>query len=1295
MRLKSVFKSSYLLLAAVLTLVTLLALPWLVLKSPIASAALPPEDQPDRSAVVASQGITDGYVIVHYYRPAGDYGDWTSGDFNDYWGLHLWGAGVDEPGIGWSAPKKFAGIDDFGAYVALKVADPNQPINYIVHKGNDKDTPNDRSFVPADFPELWIVQGDANNYASRAEAQNYVVVHYNRPGGDYTGWGLHLWQGGVNFTTWAAPLLPAGTDDYGAYFVISKTAYPSLSFTLPLSFAVHNGDTRDIDTDRSFVPAQLPAVWLKQAALPVYPHRGAVENYAVIHYRRQLGDYGNYSSTNYIDYWGVHAWGGVTAPGWTSPYTPTGQDTYGVYFKLPLNAGATSFNYILHRGDTKDPDGDQTLDVITTGYEIWVAQGLVSGTVQSQYSHPAIPLAKQARLLVGDLGKQQAYWVNENTIAWARATDPNNIYRLYYDANAGLTLVPNGINGGQFITLTVAPAGLPADVRAKFPHLAGLPALTISTTDVSKVADILKGQFAVASFSSTVPSLNDATGLQIPGVLDALYTYTGTLGVVYNGVTPSVKLWAPTAQQVNFYLYDDSVTTTASFTAAMAFNATSGVWSVTGLPSWTGKYYLYEVVVFAPGTGQIEHNFVTDPYAVSLSMNSTRSQIVNLNDAALKPAGWDALTKPAYTVPENSSIYELHVRDFSMNDTTVPTAARGTFMAFTYTNTNGMRHLTELAQAGLSHLHLLPVFDFATVNENPAARTEPDWSVLASYPASSTQQQALINPLRDLDGFNWGYDPLHYSVPEGSYSTNPTGTTRVVEFRQMVKSLNQAGLRVVVDVVYNHTSASGQTSNSVLDRIVPGYYHRLNSDGGVESSTCCANTASENAMMEKLMIDSAVMWARYYKVDGFRFDLMGHHMKSNMLNLRAALDALTLANDGVNGREIYVYGEGWDFGEVANNARGVNATQRNMAGTGIGTFNDRSRDAVRGGGPFDSGNALVTNQGFISGLYYDPNELNAGASLTVQKASLLHSADLIRVGLAGNLATYTFTGATGAVISGAGVDYNGSPAGYTADPQENIFYISAHDNQTLYDMEQYKMPLDSTRDERVRADNVGVSFVCFAQGVPFMQAGTDMLRSKSFDSDSYNSSDWFNRLDFSYQSNNFGAGLPPANANQTNWPLMEPRLANVTLKPGYTEIMSSVRNLRELFSIRASTRLFHLQTAAEVQEHLKYYNTGPDQIPGLIVMALADPQQKLSDRYDLVVTLFNATDDPVVFSNTQLLSKTLTLHPVQAGSYDPVVKTARYQASTGVFTVPARTTAVFVQLAKQYRILLPLVMRGQ
>ena len=402
----------------------------------------------------------------------------------------------------------------------------------------------------------------------------------------------------------------------------------------------------------------------------------------------------------------------------------------------------------------------------------------------------------------------------------------------------------------------------------------------------------------------------------------------------------------------------------------------------------------------------------------------------------------------------------------------------------------------------------------------------------ATRPTASSSRRRWRRS-RTSDGYNWGYDPWHYTTPEGSYATDPDGTTRIVEYREMVEALNETGLRVVMDVVYNHTTASGQDPKSVLDKVVPGYYHRLDADGDIETSTCCQNTATEHRMMEKLMVDSVVTWAKQYKVDGFRFDLMGHHSKANMLAVRAALDALTLAEDGVDGKSIYLYGEGWNFGEVQNNARFVQATQLNMAGTGIGTFNDRLRDAVRGGGPFDTDPRL---QGFATGLSFDPNGADQGDD---PHAKLLLEQDQIRVGLTGNLRDYEFEGMDGTIITGADVDYNGSPAGYTDDPQEAITYVDAHDNETLFDALQYKLPTDTTMAERVRAQVVALSTVELGQGVPFIQAGTELLRSKSLDRNSFNSGDWFNTLDFSYEDNNWGVGLPPATDNSSKYDVHE------------------------------------------------------------------------------------------------------------------------------------------------------------
>jgi pullulanase-type alpha-1,6-glucosidase len=1211
------------------------------------------------------------YAIIHYNRADGDYGDHTTGDYNLYWGLHLWGD-IEET-IEWTAPKPFLGEDEYGRFAWVPLAPNASNVGFIVHRGDVKDgTDADRFFDPGATPEIWLKSDDATVYASQAEAQGFVTIHYHRDDGDYMDWGLHLWGDAIDpseGTDWANPKMPDGFDDYGAYWnVLIQNA------SLPVNFIIHKGDEKDPGPDQSFIPTDTATVWINSGDETIYPQRGEAENVATIHYHRADGDYGDSSSADFNDFWGMHVWTGASNPnpGWSDPVRWSSLDTFGPAFEIDLVDGASELAYILHRGDTKDPGPDQFLDFGQWGYEVWQLEGEGPDPEQPHY---VLPLAG-AGPSPGNIAMQQAYWVAEDTIAWDVAGGAGNDYVLHYAADGGLVLEGGAVTGGSSLTLTFDPAGLAPDIQAKFPHLASLAALKIDGGDLALVPDILKGQIAVSASSGD--ALVDATGLQIPGVLDDLYTYNGDLGVVFAGAVPSLHLWAPTAQAVTLHLFDDADPATASTTQAMNLDPATGVWSVTGDASWSGKYYLYEVEVFVHATGQVEHNLVTDPYSFSLSTNSARSQIVDLGDPALAPAGWDNLQKPALAEPENIVLYELHVRDFSVNDETVPATWRGTYKAFTAVASNGMQHLKALAAGGLTHVHLLPVFDIATINENKAEWQTPDPAELATYPPDSDQQQAAVSAVADLDGFNWGYDPWHYTTPEGSYATDPDGSTRIVEFRRMVKALNQTGLRVVMDVVYNHTNASGQTEKSVLDRIVPGYYHRLNADGDVETSTCCQNTATEHNMMEKLMIDSVLTWAKQHKVDGFRFDLMGHHSKQNMLNLRAALDALTLADDGVDGSKIYLYGEGWNFGEVVNNTRFEQASQLNMGGTGIGTFNDRLRDAVRGGGPFDGGDSLITNQGFINGLFYDPNDNNSGSE--AEKAELLLSADQIRVGLAGNLADYEFVDRNGNLVRGADVDYNGSPAGYTQDPQEHIVYVSAHDNQTLFDISQYKHPPDTVMADRVRAQNLGIDLTMLSQGVAFFHAGVDLLRSKSMDRDSYNSGDWFNKLDFTYQSNNWGVGLPGQGVNGDNWPLIQPLLADPALNPGRSDIEAAVAHMQEMLQIRQTSGLFHLETAADVQNRVQFHNTGPDQIPGLIVMSLSDQvEPDLDPVREAIVVLFNANDEAQTVTIDDFADRQLDLHPVQFYSADEVVKTALFDIDTGTFTVPARTTAVFVE----------------
>ena len=1217
---------------------------------------------PDVEPGTGSGGVPE-YAVVHYNRPAGDYAGW---------GLHLWGEGLAAgEGTEWATPKLFDGEDGYGRFAWVKLNPNGGPVNFLVHNGDAKDPDGNRTFSAAATPEIWLKSGDPAVFSSRASAQGFAEVSYHRPDGVYAGWGLHLWGDAIAdgvATEWATPRMPDRIDDFGAHWTV-----PVKNADAAVNFILHKGDDKDTAEDRSFVPAQLPHAWLMSGDGSVYKTRGAAQDFVDLHYRRADGDYGDATSNNFADFWGMHIWTGAKTPNgdWSTPVKPTGRDAFGIWFRIPLVDGAPTLSYLLHRGDAKDPGADQSLDLTTLGNEVWFLSGQADSKGAAKYLLPMLT----GPGVDADLTKAKAHWVSRDVVLWDRKPAVARSYRISYAAGGGLTAGADGVAGGQVIRLAPDATALTPALKAKWPHLAEFSAYRVRAADLPKVPVALQGQLAISEEDSQ-GKLTAATGLQIPGVIDDLYANNAALGVNWAGQVPTLRLWAPTAKSVALKRYANGLAGTAATTHAMTRDNATGVWTVQGTAAWAGQYFLYDVEVFIPSTGKVEHNLVTDPYSVSLATNSTRSQIVDLRSAALKPDGWDKLRKPALTQFEDLSTYELHVRDFSIGDTTVPAARRGTYLAFTDTETAGMQHLRRLAKSGLKAVHLLPVFDIATIEERRSAQKRPDCN-LGSMAPDSPAQQACVMAVADEDGFNWGYDPLHYTAPEGSYATNPEGAARIREFREMVRGLNKSNLRVVMDVVYNHTAASGQDPKSVLDRVVPGYYHRLSLNGAVETSTCCANTATEHAMMGKLMVDSIVTWARDYKVDGFRFDLMGHHSKANMLDVRAALDALTVAKDGVDGKKIYLYGEGWNFGEVANDARFVQATQGNMAGTGIGTFNDRLRDAVRGGGPFD-GNPRI--QGFGSGLLTDPNGDPANGTAAAQTNRLLLSGDQLKVGLTGNLKNYSFVDRTGATVTGAQVDYNGAPTGYTTDPQEAITYVEAHDNETLYDALAFKLPQGTSMTDRVRMQALSYSTVLLGQGVPFVHAGGELLRSKSLDRNSYNSGDHFNRLDYSYATNNFGVGLPPAPDNESKWDYMRPLLRNAALRAERPAIVATRDRIEELLRIRASSRLFALGTAALVQQRVAFSNTGPTQIPGVVAMRLSDQVGTDVDaEFESIVVVFNGTDDVQNVVVAGAKGNSMALHPVQAGGSDSVVKGSSFNAGTGAFTVPARTTAVFVQ----------------
>ncbi|MEE1327827.1 MAG: type I pullulanase [Oscillospiraceae bacterium] len=507
------------------------------------------------------------------------------------------------------------------------------------------------------------------------------------------------------------------------------------------------------------------------------------------------------------------------------------------------------------------------------------------------------------------------------------------------------------------------------------------------------------------------------------------YHYDGTdLGATVNGNTTTFKVWAPTASKLVLNLFEAGNDVDAYKTVEMTMGE-KGVWIHTE-ECGHGTYYTYTVTT-AVGTQE-----AVDPYAKAAGVNGNRGMVVDLS--LTDPEGWNTskLANPISSYTE-AIIWEVHVRDFS--NTIADSQYKGKYLAFTetglvneYGQSVGVDYLKEL---GITHVHLLPVYDYATVDE-----TNPDF------------------------GFNWGYDPKNYNVPEGSYSTDPyNGEVRIREFKQMVMALHEAGISVVMDVVYNHT----YDGNSSFNRLVPYYYYRYTTSGENTSASGCGNdTASERYMFGKFMVESTAYWVEEYKLDGLRFDLMGLHDVETMQEVESAVHA-------INPNAI-LYGEGWTMGATIDGsaqANQSNISQIKPTGNAIGSvavFNDAIRDGLKGS-VFDK-----ASQGYINGQ---------------AKANL-------------NRVVFGILGGTGRGQT------------WTVENAMVINYMSAHDNNTLWDKLLLSNP-NHTEDQRNKMNNLGAAIVMISRGTPFWQAGEEMLRTKDGDENSYKSSDAINNIKWS------------------------------------------------------------------------------------------------------------------------------------------------------------------------------------
>ena len=505
------------------------------------------------------------------------------------------------------------------------------------------------------------------------------------------------------------------------------------------------------------------------------------------------------------------------------------------------------------------------------------------------------------------------------------------------------------------------------------------------------------------------------------------YNYDGELGAVVKGNTTEFKLWAPTASKVVLNLFQSGNGGSAYQTIEME-KADKGVWLKNIENCGHGTYYTYTV------TTSLETQEAVDPYARSAGVNGDRGMVVDLSRT--NPDGWGSVSYMTTARYTDAVIWEVHVRDFSNKIS--QSRYKGKFMAFTergLKNSAGISvGVDYLLDLGVTHVHLMPSSDYATVDE-----ANPD------------------------SGFNWGYDPKNYNVPEGSYSTNPyDGEVRVTEFKKMVQSLHEAGLSVVMDVVYNHT----YDANSNFNKIVPYYYYRYTSSGANSSASGCGNdTASERYMFRRFMVDSVSYWMKEYKVDGFRFDLMGLHDLETMRQIEQALHQINPS--------AIIYGEGWSMGSTVDGSKQANQTNikeisaTNGAAGSVALFNDVIRDGLKGS-VFNS-----ASKGYING---------AGKS---------------------NISAVKFG------INGA----SGVGASWSVKNSAVINYMSCHDNLSLWD----KLAVANANDTlqtRLAMNRLGATIVMMSSGTPLMQAGEEMLRTKNGDENSFKSSDAINNIDW-------------------------------------------------------------------------------------------------------------------------------------------------------------------------------------
>ena len=627
---------------------------------------------------------------------------------------------------------------------------------------------------------------------------------------------------------------------------------------------------------------------------------------------------------------------------------------------------------------------------------------------------------------------------------------------------------------------------------------------------------------------------------------NAKYTYEGSdLGNTYSKTKTAFRVWAPTATAASLLVYTSDRSNETPTEVAMTQDV-KGTWIATLTGDRHGTIYTYKVKI---GDRWSE---AVDPYVRATTINGSRGVVVDLSRT--NPIGWP-VAKPAFSGNATDAIfYELHVRDLSMDaNSGISTEHRGKFLGLTEHGTKtpdgkGSTGIDAIKALGVTHLQLLPIYDYKTIDETTN------------------------------DKFNWGYDPQNYNVPEGSYSTKPSDpTNRITELKQTIDSLHTDGLRVVMDVVYNHVF---EASSSSFELLVPGYFFRKNADGSFGDATGCGNeVASERPKVRQFIVDSVKYWASEYNLDGFRFDLMGVLDIDTMNAVRAALDAIDPT--------ILVIGEGWNMGNLLpdkQKANQVNAAKLPR----IAMFNDGIRDGVKGS-VFDS-----KQIGYAQGAIGRVNEVKSG--------------------IVGNISYGTGVGGTWGNI----------------EPGQSVSYVEAHDNLTLADKLAKSMP-KAKAAERERVFKLASSIALLAQGLPFVHAGQEFMRSKNGDDNSYKSSDAVNSLKWAQRNANKGV----------------------------------VEYFTGLIALRKEHPAFRMRTAADVKANLRFV---PNLNDAIVYVLKGDA---VGDSWSRIVVAHNPNPKPVQVTLPLTATWSVVVNGIRAGT-----TTLQTLKSTKRITVPAQTTLV-------------------